>query len=74
MTDEQKKIGDTVHIRHAPDIEGTVTAIVHRAGGYIEYEVTWVANGEIKTAWLTPLMLAEKEQRIPYTGFKPKAL
>lgn len=58
----KREIGDTVGIRHAPDIEATVTGILHRAGGHIEYELTWMVTGEIKTAWLTPMLLEDKEK------------
>lgn len=59
---KEHEIGDSVHIRHAPDIEATVTAILRRTGGYMQYELTWMANGEIKTAWLEPLLvLSEKK-------------
>jgi len=57
------EIGNTVGIKHAPDIEGTVTAIVHRMGGYVEYEVAWMANGELKVAWLSPLMLVDENKK-----------
>ena len=73
MKGKEREIGDPVHIRNAPDIEGTVTAILHRVGGYIEYEVTWVVNGEIKVAWLTPLLLAtEKESKMVGFSEQPK--
>lgn len=65
---KEREIGDTVHIRRAPDIEATVTAIMKRVGGYTEYEVTWVSNGEIKAAWLTALML-EPEKKGGGIGF-----
>lgn len=63
MADKEREIGDTVHIRNAPDIEGTITAILHRSQGYVEYEVSWVADGDVKVAWLTPLMLAVEKKK-----------
>lgn len=66
---KDREIGDAVHIRHAPDIDATITAIIQRVGGYVEYELTWISNGEVKVAWLTPLMIEpEKKSTVGFTS------
>ena len=64
------QIGAEVSFRHAPDVKATITAICIRQGDYATYELTWMHNGEMKTAWLTTDSLVDSETKKPL-GFKP---
>lgn len=63
------EIGSEVSPRHAPDCKATVTAACIRQGGYTNYELTWMHNGEIKTAWLTTDDITKAEEK-KTVGFK----
>lgn len=63
-------LGDRVKMVGAPDIESVVTAILLRRSGHVNYELTWVHEGEVKTGWLTIDSIESKKKKDPI-GFEP---
>jgi len=62
-------LGDRAKMVGAPDIECVVTAILVRRGGHVNYELTWVHEGEVKTGWLTVDSIEGKKKKEPI-GFQ----
>jgi hypothetical protein len=58
----------------APDIEAVVTAILVRKGNNVNYELTWIHEGEVKTGWLTTdsIMAKDKKSQIGFMAQEKK--
>lgn len=60
-------VGQIVRLELAKDIEAIVTAITIREEG-IAYELTWLAAGEVQSAWL-PASAIHKDRTPTKIGF-----
>lgn len=56
------ELGQRVKIFGAPDIEAVVTAYMVRQEGQVQYELTWVHSGDVKTSWLTTDLIETKAE------------
>lgn len=67
-TPHDHDLGDRVKMVGAPDIEAVVTAILVRKGDHVNYELTWIHEGEVKTGWLTTdsIMAKDKKSQIGF--------
>jgi hypothetical protein len=67
-------LGDHVKMVGAPDIEAVVTAILVRKGNHVNYELTWIHEGEVKTGWLTTdsIMAKDKKSQIGFMASEKK--
>ena len=67
-------LGDHVRMVGAPDIEAVVTAILVRKGNHVNYELTWIHEGEVKTGWLTTdsIMARDKKSQIGFQASEKK--
>lgn len=50
------QIGDSVSIDGDKDLRATVIGVLFRAG-HVEFEVSWLFNGEIRSAWVASFRL-----------------
>lgn len=50
------QIGDRVSIDGDKDLRATVIGVLFRAG-HVEFEVSWLFNGEIRSAWVASFRL-----------------
>ncbi|MFC5423327.1 hypothetical protein ACFPOB_27680 [Bosea eneae] len=50
------QIGDIVRIDGDKDLRATVIGVLFRAG-HVEFEVSWLFNGEIRSAWIASFRL-----------------
>jgi len=60
-------VGQIVRLELAKDLEAIVTAITIREEG-IAYELTWLAAGEVQSAWL-PASAIHRDREPQQIGF-----
>jgi len=64
------EFGTKVRLAFDPELQATVTAYCVRPAEAVTYEVTWMHNGDVKTAWFPKeLLKAVGEDKKP-VGFK----
>lgn len=51
------QLGQKVKIAGDHDTEAVITAYTIRENGHVNYELTWIHNGTVRTGWLTKSLI-----------------
>lgn len=62
--------GSRVRFRTAHEIVGIITATCVGAGGTVTYEIRWLHEGDVKTAWVYGEQIEHAPEEEDSLGFK----